>query len=392
MTDRLSYLVTQVLQHAATADELQELSDLLDADGDGVISRQIEALLRQDIGAGDIAYDHDHWDHIASSILAADKPARASLVPIRGNGMWRWGVAACIALLLASGAAWYLLEQNVIKPVTRVEQRQHQADIPPGADRATLTLADGSEIPLDSAMQHTLARQGNTIISKTGNGRLTYQSGSVLSREIPSYNTLRTPAGGQYQVQLPDGSKVWLNASSSLRYPVAFTGSTRTVELNGEAYFEIAANATQPFIVQAAQTNIQVLGTQFNVMAYEDEASTKTTLLTGAVKVNDKRLQPGQGLSVNRQSGALSLQEHVNTEAVIAWKNGLIQLEGEDIHAVMRLVARWYDVSITYNAPVNAHFRGIIPRNVPLSQVLKMLEMTGEVHFTVADKQIIVSP
>ncbi|MCF6405034.1 FecR domain-containing protein [Chitinophaga filiformis] len=392
MTDRLTYLVTQVLQHAATADELQELSDLLEADGDGVISRQIEALLRQDIGTGNIPYDHDHWDDIASSILAADKPAPAPLVPIRGNGRWRWGVAACVALLLATGGVWYLLQHKIVRHIANVEQQQRHSDIPPGADRATLTLADGTEIPLDSGTQHTLARQGNTIISKPGNGRLSYQSGSVLSREIPPYNTLRTPAGGQFQLQLPDGSKVWLNAASSLRYPVAFTGNARTVELNGEAYFEIAANAKQPFIVKAANTDVQVLGTQFNVMAYEDETSVKTTLLTGAVKVNDKRLHPGQGASIDRRSGALSVQEHVNTEAVIAWKNGLIQLEGEDIHAVMRLIARWYDVRVTYNAPVNAHFRGIIPRNVPLSQVLKMLEMTGEVHFTVADKQIIVSP
>ncbi|SDF83439.1 FecR family protein [Chitinophaga filiformis] len=392
MTDRLSYLVKQVLKHSATADELQELSDLLEADGDGTISRQIEILLRQDIGM-DRPYDRNHWDNIASSILAADKPAPAPLVPIHGNGRWRWGVAACVALLLMSGGVWYMLQHKATRPVANVEQQRiKQADIPPGADRATLTLADGTEIALDSAAHNTLAQQGNTTISKPGKGQLTYQSGSVLSREIPQYNTLRTPRGGQFQVQLPDGSKVWLNASSSLRYPVAFTGDTRTVELNGEAYFEIAPNAAQPFMVKAAQTNIQVLGTQFNVMAYEDEASVKTTLLTGAVKVNEKRLYPGQGASIDRQSGTLSMQEHVNTEAVIAWKNGLIQLEGEDIHAVMRLITRWYDVNVTYNAPVNAHFRGIIPRNVPLSQVLKMLEMTGEVHFTVTDKRIIVSP
>jgi ferric-dicitrate binding protein FerR (iron transport regulator) len=392
MTDRLSYLVKQVLKHAATADELQELSDLLEADGDGDISRQIEILLRQDIGM-DVPYNHSHWDNIASSILAADKPAPAPLVPIHGNGRWRWGVAACVALLLMSGSVWYMLQHKATMPVANEEQQQRlKQDIPPGADRATLTLADGTEIPLDSAAHNTLAQQGNTVISKPGKGQLAYQSGSVLSREIPQYNILRTPGGGQFQVQLPDGSKVWLNASSSLRYPVAFAGSTRTVELNGEAYFEIAPNATQPFMVKAAQTNVLVLGTQFNVMAYEDEASIRTTLLSGAVKVNEKRLYPGQGASIDRQSGALSMQEHVNTEAVIAWKNGLIQLEGEDIHAVMRLITRWYDVSVTYNAPVNAHFRGIIPRNVPLSQVLKMLEMTGEVHFTVADKRIIVSP
>jgi ferric-dicitrate binding protein FerR (iron transport regulator) len=389
--DRLSYLIGQVLRHSATAAEWQELSDLLDSDGDGLISRHIEELLKQDIGTGDATYDHHYWDKIASNILAADKPASAPLVVVCGDNKWRWGVAACIALFLLSGSAWYLLQRKVIAPITRIQQQQ-QREISPGANKASLTLADGTEIPLDSSVNNTLAQQGNTVISKPGNGRLAYQQGSVLSRDIPQYNILRTPRGGQFQVQLPDGSNVWLNASSSLRYPVAFTGATRTVELNGEAYFEISPNATQPFVVKAAHTEVQVLGTQFNMMAYEDETNVKTTLLTGAVKVNNKRLYPGQGATINRQSGQLSMEENVNTEAVIAWKNGLIQLEGEDIHAVMRLIARWYDVSVVYNAPVNAHFRGVIPRNVPLSQVLKMLEMTGEVHFTVTDKRIIVSP
>jgi ferric-dicitrate binding protein FerR (iron transport regulator) len=387
--DRLSYLIKQVLHHSATEAEWKELSDLLDADGDDVISSRIEALLRQDIGTGDISYDHQHWDNIASNILAADKPVPAPLVAIPGNRQWRWGVAACIALLLLSGSTWFLLQRKVTRPVA--SKQQQQPEILPGGNRASLTLADGTEIPLDSSINNTLAQQGNTVISKPGNGRLAYQSGSVLSREIPQYNILRTPKGGQFQVQLPDGSNVWLNASSSLRYPVAFTGHTRTVELNGEAYFEIAPDATQPFIVKAAHTDVQVLGTQFNVMAYDDETNVKTTLLTGAVKVNNRRLYPGQGASTDRQSGQLSVQEHVNTEAVIAWKNGLMQLEGEDIHVVMRLIARWYDVSVVYHEPVNAHFRGIIPRNVTLSQVLKMLELTGEVHFSVKDKQIIVS-
>lgn len=390
MHDRLSYLINQVLHHSATAAEWKELSDLLDADSEGVISSRIEALLRQDIGTADIPYDHQYWDNIAGKILTADKPVPAPLVAIRGNRKWRWGVAACIALLLLSGSTWYLLQRKTSAPVARIQPTQRE--ILPGGNRASLTLADGTEIPLDSSINNTLAQQGNTIISKPGNGRLAYQSGSVLSRGIPPYNTLCTPRGGQFQVQLPDGSNVWLNASSSLRYPVAFTGQTRMVELTGEAYFEVAPNATQPFIVKAAQTDVQVLGTQFNIMSYDDETSVKTTLITGAVKVNNKRLYPGQGADIDRQSGRLSVQEHVNTEAVIAWKNGLIQLEGEDIHVVMRLIARWYDVSVVYNAPVNAHFRGIIPRNVPLPQVLKMLEMTGEVHFSVKDKQIIVSP
>jgi ferric-dicitrate binding protein FerR (iron transport regulator) len=389
--DRLSYLLAQALQQSATAAEWQELSDLLGADKDGDISRRIEELLKQDIAAAHQPYDHHYWDNIASSILAADKPPAARLSAIRNNrSWWRWGAAACILTLLVSATAWYMLRSRQQPPVAGVQQQQ--PDILPGGDKALLTLADGTIIPLDSTVHTALAQQGNTLISKPGTGRLTYSSQPTPAAETLRYNVLRTPRGGQFQLQLPDGSIVWLNASSSLRYPVAFNGITRTVELNGEAYFEIASDAAQPFIVKAPHTDIQVLGTHFNIMAYEDEASVNTTLLSGAVKVNNKRLYPGQAASIDRKSGQLAVQQHVNTEAVVAWKNGLIQLEGDDIHSVMRLIARWYDVNVVYKAPVNAHFRGIIHRNVPLSQVLKMLEMTGEVHFTVSDKQIIVSP
>ncbi|HJT74619.1 MAG TPA: FecR domain-containing protein, partial [Chitinophaga sp.] len=164
------------------------------------------------------------------------------------------------------------------------------------------------------------------------------------------------------------------------------------VELTGEAYFEIAPDASRPFSVNVDDMEVQVLGTTFNIMAYNDEDAIKTTLLQGAVKVNSKRLYPGQGASLNRQNGQVSIQDNINTDEVLAWKNGYIQFEGNDIHSVMRLIARWYDVDVVYKAPVTAHFRGTIPSNVPVSRVLKMLELTGEVHFEIKGKQIIVSP
>lgn len=387
--DRLSYLVNKALQHSATDAELQELSDLLRADESGVISRQIEELLRKDLVPVEEPYNTAYWDNIASRILAADHPQDTPVVPIRRR--WGWAVAAGIALLLMSGSAWWLANKRSPVPAALTKQ-QPEKDILPGGNKATLTLADGTEIPLDSAVSNSLAQQGNTTISKPGNGQLAYtlQNGK-LQNGPQQYNTLRTPRGGQFQLQLPDGSKVWLNASSSLRYPTAFS-NTRKVELTGEAYFEITPDAGRPFSVSVDGMEVQVLGTAFNVMAYNDEDAIKTTLLQGAVKVNSKRLYPGQGASLNRQNGQMSVLDDVNTDEVLAWKNGYIQFEGNDIRSVMRLIARWYDVEVVYKGTVAAHFRGTVPSNVPVSRVLKMLEMTGEVHFEIKGKQIIVSP
>lgn len=395
MQDRLSYLVNKALQHTATADELQELSGLLQSDEDGSISRQIEHLLREGLIPVEETYDSQYWDDMASRILASDRSQETPVVHLHTTRRWRWGLVAGVALLLLSGSAWWLASKRAAAPaVVRVQLPPE--DILPGGNKATLTLADGTQIPLDSAVNNALAQQGQTIISKPGSGQLAYTLQDNKLQDGPQqFNTLRTPKGGQFQLQLPDGSKVWLNASSSLRYPTAFTNN-RKVELTGEAYFEIAANASMPFIVGADDMEVQVLGTQFNIMAYSDEESVKTTLLQGAVKVtnkgNSKRLYPGQGASLNRQSGQMAIQENVNTEEVLAWKNGFIQFEGNDIRSVMRLIARWYDVDIVYTAPVQAHFRGSIPSNVPVSRVLKMLEMTGEVHFEIKGRQIIVSP
>ncbi|MCK7558398.1 FecR domain-containing protein [Chitinophaga sedimenti] len=190
---------------------------------------------------------------------------------------------------------------------------------------------------------------------------------------------------------MPDGSKVWLNAASTLRYPTTFNG-TRSVELSGEAYFEIAPNAGQPFEVRNGNNTIEVLGTAFNIMAYEDEATTSTTLLSGAVKVNGQKILPGQCASISRQNGQLAILDHVNTEAAVAWKNGYIQFEGQDIRAAMRLISRWYDVAVEYRGDVPSHFRGTIPSNVPVTEVLKMMQMTEEVTFDISGRTIIVSP
>lgn len=408
--NRLTYLLGQAMQRSATDIELEELITLIREDDNGNITRQLEAMLLKELpdtaGAG---YDMSYWDDIAGRILTADKPenetAETDVSPavIRLNP-WRhlrW-ISAAAAVLVFSFGLYRFLQPAAPKPAIVATTRVSN-DVTPGGNKAMLVLADGTEISLDSAASGALTQQGNTSIMQPAGGQLLYtqQTGGMENVDPVQYNTLRTPRGGQFQVTLPDGTNVWLNAASSLKYPVAFKGASRQVELTGEAYFEVAHNKAMPFKVmvrtgQRDSLEVAVLGTQFNIMAYADETLVKTTLLEGAVKVSNsgvsKQLAPGQGAYLDRQHHTLALQQQVDIEEAVAWKNGLIQMEGNDIKSIMRMIERWYDVDVVYTAPVPAHFRGIIPRNVPVSRVLKMMEMTGEVHFEIKGKQIIVSP
>ncbi|HEY9262842.1 FecR family protein [Chitinophaga sp.] len=384
--ERLAYLIRQVENQSATADELKELSDLVLEDSTGALSAQIEQMLQVPAMP---AADPAHWDQLADRILQADRPKVVR--------MWTWGrIAAAAAVLALIGVSSYFFLQRSSSPkVPVVAQQSIHTDMPPGGNKAMLTLADGREISLDSAANGPLAQQAGTQVIKSAGGQLLYRAEKESTNTALLFNKISTPRGGQYQLTLPDSTRVWLNAASTLRYPAAFAGRTRTVQLTGEAYFEVAKNAAMPFTVNVDDLEVQVLGTHFNVMAYNDEAQIKTTLLEGAVKVNkngnSRRLVPGQGAHFNRSTGALEVTA-VDTEEAIAWKNGFIQLEGNDLPAVMRQISRWYNVDIVYKGTVPAHFKGIIPRNVPVSQVLKMMELTGEVHFQINEHQIIVSP
>jgi ferric-dicitrate binding protein FerR (iron transport regulator) len=276
-----------------------------------------------------------------------------------------------------------------------------------------LTLADGRTITLDDVQNGILTKEGNTAVSKK-DGIVMYHSpaGDAQPAAIISYNTLTTPRGGQYQLVLPDGSKVWLNAASSIKYPTAFTGNERKVEVTGEGYFEVAKNASMPFHVQVNNMDVEVLGTHFNINGYSDEPSIRTTLLEGSVKVrqwsmvngqlkteNEALLKPGEQAALagthsplTTHHSPLTIDHSPNTEEVMAWKNGLFQFQDASIESIMRQVARWYDVQIEYKGKINNEFIGKIPRHVPVSSVLNILESTGWVHFTIVGKKIIVAP
>lgn len=309
---------------------------------------------------------------------------------------WR-RIAAAIIIMVFSTGVYVALKSD--KQQTEVAQKQKQLkrgnDIAPGSDKATLTLADGSTIMLDSKHNGTLTQQGNTKVLQF-NGKLTYQQLTADEHtSVISYNTIVTPKGGQYQITLPDGTIVWLNAASSLRFPTAFAGKERTVELTGEGYFEVAHNAHKPFVVKKGDAEIRVLGTHFNVKAYDEEQNIKITLLQGSVKVlqlsanQSQLLIPGQQAQVNK-SGGIKLNTDVDVDEAIAWKNGLFQFSGADIHELMRQIIRWYDVEVVYQGEIDQHFRGTISKNVETSKVLQMLELTGTVHFKTEGKKIIV--
>lgn len=355
--------------------------------------------------------------NMLKDILARVHAEKRQQPPMITRPVRQWMRYAAIAagLFLVSATGYFLFHKKdtgLRKPL--VNKPHGMEDIPPPKKMAVLTLADGSGIVLDSAQNGAIARQGNTKVVKLGNGQLQYQSaiGNRQSSAI-AYNTLTTLKGGQYQLVLPDGSKVWLNAASSIRYPTAFTGAERKVAITGEAYFEVAHDARLPFVVNVNdKEEVTVLGTHFNINAYDNEEAIHTTLLQGSVKVVNHESPASRGglASVNRQSAILKPGEQAimlasplttdhspftivhspDLEQVMAWKNGLFQFHNAGLPAVLRQISRWYDVDIRYEGDMPVReFEGKIQRNLTLLQVLKILEK-NQVHLTLEGRTIIV--
>ncbi|TRW21083.1 FecR family protein [Flavobacterium zepuense] len=297
-------------------------------------------------------------------------------------------IAAMILLGLSFVGIMLVMRSKKQENVVVVKNRN---DIAPGRSVATLTLSDGSKVDLNSIKNGSIAKQSGTTISKTADGQVIYtNTGKSLALQ---YNTIETPKGGEYQVVLPDGSKVWLNAASSLKYPTSFSSlKERNVELTGEAYFEVAHNKAQPFRVKTAKQTVEVLGTHFNIMAYSNEAGTNTTLLEGSVKVssgnNAKIIKPGQEAIVRQD---IKVQE-ADTDAAIAWKNGRTYFKNTDIPMMMRTISRWYNVEVIYQGEVTHElFTGGISRKSNLSSLVKILASSG-IHASIEDHKLIVKP
>ncbi|PWS32057.1 FecR family protein [Pedobacter paludis] len=292
-------------------------------------------------------------------------------------------------------------EQDFSKTTTKT--------IKPGGNKATLTLADGSKISLTDATNGIIAKQAGINITKTNKGELIYTVASASSAKAKDlFNTIETPRGGQYQVNLPDGTKVWLNAESSLKYPAVFNQSNRVVELKGEAYFEVAkllnrSGKRVPFKVKSnlgegRNQEVEVLGTHFNINAYQDEPSNKTTLLEGSVRIlnvsasTSNLLKPGQQ-SIIRSSSPLILVKDVDAEEAVTWKDGFFSFNDENLETIMNKISRWYNVDIEYRGnKINKLFGGRISRFNSVNEVLETLQTTGDVHFKIEERRILVMP
>ncbi len=318
---------------------------------------------------------------------------------------WLLPAAAAVTILILLSAGYLMFSSKSSKKEIAkkaLTEKKLDNDIAPGGNKAVLTLADGSPIILDSASNGIIGHQGNIKVQKLNSGLLVYiiNGRQVTENDEAFYNKITTPRGGQYHVKFTDGTKVWLNAASSIRFPVVFTGKYREVEITGEAYFEVAKNKTMPFKVKANNSEIEVLGTHFNVNAYDDEAEIKTTLLEGKVKVSvlnqsDNRppqlLKPGEQAAINKD-GKINVKDRADTEEAVAWVNGYFQFKSANLKTILRQIARWYDVKIEYKEDADIHFTGQLTRNENVSKVLSKLMLTGEVHFKIDGKKIIVSP
>ncbi|MFI5163367.1 MAG: FecR family protein [Sphingobacteriales bacterium] len=317
---------------------------------------------------------------------------------VRKISLWPRIAAAASILLFLSIGAYFILRK---KQSTQQLARNHQyIDIKPGGNKATLILSNGAKIVLTGAKNGNIARQANTIIKKTADGRVVYEANQKVSPaggdiEGTAYNTMTTPRGGRYEATLADGTRFVLDAGSSIRYPVQFTGKERLVEITGQVYFEVTHDSAHPFIVSVKGQTIEDVGTQFNINAYNDEPVIRTTLIEGSVRVTKSNetamLRPGQQAVTVPNSNTITIKNADIKEAV-AWKNGRISFSNEDIQEIMRQVSRWYDVDIRYEGTIPARqFDGSISRNANLADLLKILEFNN-IHFTVSGKKITVRP
>lgn len=294
---------------------------------------------------------------------------------------WRkqsFAAAAALITLLSIGA--YLFWTF---PKTNRQEKVLASKHDSGSNRAVLTLGDGSQVVLDNARNGVLASQGASVISKEANGKLVYSTPATSQSHSAKQNLISIPKGSEYQLVLPDGTKVWLNSASSLSFPTSFNGNARKVTLSGEAYFEVAKNKTSPFSISVKGTEIKVLGTHFNVEAYN---TVNTTLVEGSVQLKNKEqsviLKPGESGLI--QADGMFKVEQADLEAVLAWKNGYFIFHNKDLKSIMEQVERWYDVDVEYEDDVeNKRFYGKVSRSDDLSELLKNMELTGIVHFKI---------
>ncbi|MGF6850127.1 transmembrane sensor [Chitinophaga sp. W3I9] len=337
------------------------------------------------------------WDeHLLGNKQLLEDAIRLRLQPVldrRPKGKvvrwYRWAAAATVTLVLGTG--YYFYQQQRQQPLAPQAVRFKNDIVAPAGNHAVLTLGNGQQILLDTAGNGTLAMQGQTSVSKNANGQIVYNS---AGNDV-SFNTIQVPNGSKaLAIVLGDGTQVWIDAGSTLTYPAAFSGGKREVSATGQVYFEVAQNSNQPFIVKSSinKTTIEVLGTAFNLRSFRDEEKMKVTLVSGTVKVNtaaaSQLLHPGEQAAT--AGSAIQLLTNADLQQVTAWKEGLFVFNGADIATIMSELQRYYNVDVDFQTDVKDAFVARIPRDVPVSQLLNLLEMTDLVHFKIEGRKITV--
>ncbi|MDE3183120.1 MAG: FecR family protein [Bacteroidota bacterium] len=386
---RVAYLIAGFIRHTLTETEHDELDAWVESSDENML------LFEELTDEKNIEANLEWMDKVNTEKSLKSIKKKIEFTPEHKNlktNKWFYSVAASVILLIAAFGIYKIINSKQSKDASIA--KINQTEIQPGGNKATLTLSNGSVIDLVSAPNGLIKGDNGTIINKSKDGEILYNDSGNSNSEA-NYNTLTTPKGGQYKIQLPDGSLVWLNAASSLKYPTSFATFERIVELKGEGYFEISKDKTKPFKVKLTDSSeVKVLGTHFNVMAYENEKSKDVTLLEGSVQItkgnNQQNLTPGQQGRII--SSKIVLVNSVDTDQVTGWKNGQFIFHDAEIQSIMRQVARWYDVDVKYETTNTQHFNATISRNDPVLRLLHILEETGQIHFKTENKIIYVLP
>lgn len=406
--DRIEELLAKFLAGDISTDEKAELEQWLSSDDrhnifqfvhkEEWVKKGIEDLDKIDVESGYEKYiTRYHSREVEPDNYEMPAPTTSRRIP--------WLAVAAAAVIIFSLGSWYYFFRSTKQQQAQKEpvDRYHN-DIAPGGNVATLQLADGRTIRLDESAKGLLASEGETTVEKTADDRLEYSAGSQTVNGKTRFNTISTPSGGQYHVVLPDGSRVWLNSASSIRFPLSFTGSERKVTITGEAFFDVThmkrGQHKLPFIVTIQQASgstgeVQVLGTRFNINAYNDEPSVKTTLLAGSVRIvpasrpdQAKLISPGQQADYN-SFGDVVIRTP-DTSSTVAWRDGRFNFQNESIQSIMRQLARWYDVKVLFRDNIDARFVATFPRDIQMSEMLKILEKTNIVRFAIEGKTVTV--
>jgi ferric-dicitrate binding protein FerR (iron transport regulator) len=389
---RLQYLVSKYLDDTCTPDELAEFWQLIgDLKDETPMQAALQNLWQQSKAGNDTPAMG--WAQVLQTIYDKASPAlveQAEIIPLHKRPVIRWAAAAVIVLSLGTAAYWLFNNKpagstGVVATTTPIQDVQA-----PQNNRATITLANGKTVYLDSAANGSLATQSNVQLIKLADGQIAYKG---AASELV-YNTLTNPRGSKViDMTLSDGSRIWLNAGSSITYPVTFVGKERNVEISGEVYLEVAHNAARPFRVRHGATEVQVLGTHFNINAYDDEPAVKVTLLEGSVKVGNNKglvtIKPGEQATI-ASNQLPNTSGNINLEQVMAWKNGLFSFTGADLTTVMRQLARWYNIQVKYEGQIPARkFSGEITHDLTLSQLMNGLQSLG-IQFSIEGRTMIV--